>query len=203
MRGRSVTGVKNSSRELFSITAVSPLLGSLWGYSLNRYRRVFHLTRAKGRGGALFSPKRFSVMDPLLLKNKQSYTIPNRSSQKKGVAIPKGSTEVTNTQHRWIRCRYAHIHVFRSISNPWDCVLQHFRPSFLSPSSPSFSLPLLLIVVTQIRGHTACSFLPRPHYGSCLHFYREIFFSQLFPRRLAPNVAYARYVLSPVDPCFS
>ena len=43
-----------------------------------------------------------------------------------------------------------------------------------------------LSVVTQIRGHIAGSFLPPPHHGTCLHFYREnnSAFSYLIDSRL-------------------
>ena len=50
--------------------------------------------------------------------------------------------------------------------------------SFLFPShllsSPFYSLSLLLIVVTQIRGHIACSSPPLSTTVRALHFYREL-----------------------------
>ena len=64
--------------------------------------------------------------------------------------------------------------------------------------------PLSLLVVTQIRGHTAGSSPPLPtHYGSCLAFLSREDFSSFFPRRLASNCAYPRQALSAVDPFFS
>ena len=56
---------------------------------------------------------------------------------------------------------------------------------------PCFSLPIILIVVTQIRGHIA-GYPPPP---SPLRFVPCIFNArrfQLFPRRLASNCAYPR-----------
>ena len=49
---------------------------------------------------------------------------------------------------------------------------------------------LSLLVVTQIRGHTAGSSSPPIHYGSCLAFLSREDFSSFFPRRLASNCAY-------------
>ena len=67
-------------------------------------------------------------------------------------------------------------------------------------SSPFCSLSLLLIVVTQIRGHIAGPSPPPTHYASCPAFLSREAFSSFFPRRLESNCAYPRYAWETPDP---
>ena len=79
-----------------------------------------------------------------------------------------------------------------SVSPPRRSPSSFFLPHPIYYLRHSFSLSLL--VVTQIRGHTAGSspFLPTT-YGSCLASFIARRFSSFFPRRLASTRAYPRY----------
>ena len=74
-------------------------------------------------------------------------------------------------------------------------VVQQFHPIYYR--RPCFLSPLLtvLMVVTQIRGHIACS-SPPARYSSCLAFLSRQDFSSFFPGRLTANCAYSPYANS-------
>ena len=79
-----------------------------------------------------------------------------------------------------------------------------FFSSHLLSSPFFFSLPPTRSCNSDPGSHNRL-FSPPPHYGSCLAFLsRDYFFSSSFPRRLASNCAYPRYVqaFSAVDPFF-